>query len=506
MNTGEKRETQVLIIGAGITGASIARELSQYKVDATVVEKSPDSFTGQTKNGHGLVYSGRSLVMAFSLVLKSVMAPEAPLWEPESLKIELAEEGYRLFAPLAKRLEVPYMPTKMLVIARNDKEIEMLTQLSEICELMGIKEDLNWLSREDVFNMEPNVTKDVISAIYEDKWTKTFFPPEYAIANAENARDNGVNFLYDAEVKEIRPVNGGFLTHTTKGSIGSRFVINAAGLYADTVADMAGARDDWRLVHNRSQMLVLDKRLRDIFKSATCIHAPPRPGSFEAIKLQVDGNPYVFCGAYNPTEDKEATETRREWFEENLELGRGLMPAFSQEDVITSFAGVRSFNTRDPGDHIIEFSKRRPGFLNAVIRLPGFCVSAAIAKYIVNLLGNEGLPLAEKTHYNPIRRAIPRFDNLSIERRNALIRNDPPYGHVVCRCESVTEGQIVEAIRRGAKSIQGVQLRTRAGMGRCQSNFCGPHLIEMLARELNVPVTEITKKGTGSEQVLYTST
>ncbi|MFH1124573.1 MAG: FAD-dependent oxidoreductase [Pseudomonadota bacterium] len=501
MNREKTLKTEVLIIGAGMTGASIARELSQYKTDVIVVEKSPDTFTGQTKAGHGLVYSGRSLVMAFSLVLKSIMAPRAHLWEPDTLKLKLTEEGYRLFEPLAKRLEVPYAQTKMLFVARNEEELKGLRQLMDISSLMGIKEDVTWLDRQDVLEMSPKINRDALAGVYEEKWTKTIFPPDYAIANAENARDNGVRFLYDARVKAITPLNGGFMTQTSKGSIESSYVINAAGLYADVIADMADARDDWGLVHNRSQMLLCDKRLSGILGSVNCIHAPPRPGRFEAVSVQVDGNPYVFCGAYYPTVDKTATDTTKEWFEENLTLGRGLIPAFSKEDIITSFVGVRSFNTRDPEDHIIEFSKKQAGFLNVAIRLPGFCVSAAMAKYVVGLLGNGGVALAEKSDYKAHRRAIPRFEKLPDEDRQALIHRDSRYGRVVCRCETVTEGEIVEAIRRGARTIQGIQFRTRAGMGRCQRNFCGPRLVNILARELDIPVNKVTQKGRGSEEL-----
>ena len=246
-------------------------------------------------------------------------------------------------------------------------------------------------------------------------------------------------------------------------------------------------------------MLLLDRRSRDIFKTITCIHAAPLPGFFEAIQMQVHGNPYVFCGAYYESPGKEATETRREWFMENLTKGKALCPVISERDVITSFVGVRSFNTRDLEDHIIEFSKRRPGFLNVLVRLPGMSVSASVAKYVATLLGNEGLTLAEKADYNGFRKAIPRFRELSDDERDILIQKDQKYGHVVCGCETVTEGEIVEAIRRGAKTVQGIQFRTRAGMGRCQKNFCGPQILEILSRELGIPQTEVTFRGPGSE-------
>ncbi|MGA2107826.1 MAG: FAD-dependent oxidoreductase [Syntrophorhabdales bacterium] len=499
-------ESDVLIIGAGIIGASIARELSQYEVRTTVAEKSADTFTGQTKTGHGFVYSGRSLNMALSLVLKSIMSPGAHLWEPDSLKIRLGTEGYELFEPLAKRLDLLYKPAKFLMVARNDEELKGLKQLYEITDLMGIQKDVRWLRRADVLDMEPNITNEVRAGLYEDKWTKAIFPPGYAIANAENARANGAVFLYGAEVTKIRALEGGFVTETKKGPVRSRFIVNAAGLYADRVADLAGARDGWGLTHNRTQMTLLDKRLgEDMFQSVNCVQAVPRPGFFEGVQVQVHGNPYVFCGGYNPAPSKEATETRREWFRENIEYGRRLVPTFSEKDVITAFVGIRSFNTRDPEDHIIEFSKKHSQFLNAVIRLPGYSVCAAVAKYVVNLLGNQGLQLTEKTDYEATRKSIPLFSELSDGEKDALIRQDPRYGHIVCRCESVTEGEIVEAIKRGACTVQGIQFRTRAGMGRCQKGFCGPRVVRILARELGIPETEVTLKGPGSEIMRYFS-
>jgi glycerol-3-phosphate dehydrogenase len=494
-----KTETDVLIIGQGITGASIARELSQYKIDVTGVESSADSVSGQTKGSHGLVYSGRSLVMAFSLVLKSIMAPGEPLWHPDTLKIRLATEGYKLFGELAQKLDITCKPTKFLIIARNALELKSLKTLIDICELMGIKDYLTWMDKADILGMEPNVTKEVIAGVYEDKLTKSIFPPEYALANVENARENGVRVIYGAKIKKIKALAEGFATETEGGVIESRFVVNAAGLYADKIADMAGACDDWGLTHNRSQMVLLDRRLKDIFRTITCIHGAPLPGFFEAVQIQVHGNPYVFCGSYYASPGKDSTDTRREWFAENLTKGKGLCPVISERDVINSFVGVRSFNTRDVEDHIIEFSRRRPGFLNVVVRLPGISVSASVAKYVVTLLGNEGLPLAEKPEYNGYRKAIPRFSELSDGEKQALIQKDQKYGRVICGCETITEGEIVEAIRRGAKTVQGIQFRTRAGMGRCQKNFCGPKIVEILSRELGVSETEVTFRGPGSE-------
>ena len=496
-----KAEAEVLIIGGGITGASIARELSQYDVSIILAEKSPDIFTGQTKSGHGFVYSPTSLNNAYSLVLKSIMAPDADLWEPDTLKTKLGILGFEKFRNLAKDLEVPYLPMKLLAVAKSEEEVEGLKKLYDITKLMGINEDVKWLDGKEIKDFEPSVSKDVIAGLYEEKWSNIIFPPDYALANIDNAKINGVETWYDAEVLGIKSLQDGFITTTKKGEISSKIIVNATGLYADKIADMANARDNWNIVLYRTQMVLLDSRLKTMFSNTTCVLGPVTPGFFEGICLQPHGQPYIFCGAYNSTEDKEARETRSEWFEESITHGQKLMPGFSKDNVITSFTGVRAFNSRDPEDHILEFAKNNKNFFNAVVRLPGFSVSAGMAEYVVDLLGNSVLNLTKKSNYIKERKAIKKFSAQSDATKDKIIKENSKYGNVICRCETVTEAEILEAIDRGGRTIQGIQFRTRAGLGRCQRNFCGVKTAKILSEKLGIPLGQVTKYGDDSQEI-----
>lgn len=181
------------------------------------------------------------------------------------------------------------------------------------------------------------------------------------------------------------------------------------------------------------------------------------------------------------------------------------MPEISEKDIIRAFVGLRAFNTRDPEENIVEPSSTNPKFINVAVRLPGLICAPAIAKYVVGLLGNAGLELVTNSDFNPFRNAIARFHDLSDREQDRLISQDPRYGHIICRCETITEGEVVEAIKRGAKTVAGIKYRTRAGMGRCQGGFCGPRVVTILSRELNVPITQIMDSSLGSPVVPYES-
>ena len=218
-----------------------------------------------------------------------------------------------------------------------------------------------------------------------------------------------------------------------------------------------------------------------------------------------DDNIMINCGTYDITENPDDISTSRKGFKKSIAIAKSMVPSISEKDIINSFRGIRTFNTRDLEDHIVEFSSTNPRFLNVVIRLPGFIGAPPMARHVVGMLADAGLKLASKSDFNPYRQAIPRFRELSDDERRALIAQDPRYGHVVCRCETVTEGEIVEAIRRGARTEEGIKMRTRAGMGRCQGGFCGPRVIDILARELNIPITRVTKRSADSPFLLYNS-
>ena len=255
-----------------------------------------------------------------------------------------------------------------------------------------------------------------------------------------------------------------------KGPIKTNFIVNAAGKYADLVADMGGARN-WGLQYRKTQIMMLDRRTKGLVN--TVLNFPAKPAYIETI-LPRDDNIMIQCGTYDITENPEDIGTSREGFRRGMSIARSMVPNISERDIIRSFVGVRPFNTRDLEDHIVEFSSTNPRFLNVVIRLPGFIGAPPMARHVVRMLADAGLKLINKPDFNPYRKAIPRFHDLSDGQRKELIAQDPRYGHVLCRCETVTEGEIVEAIKRGARTVEGIKMRTRAGMGRCQSGFCSP--------------------------------
>lgn len=495
-------ETQVLVVGAGVIGAAVARELAKYKVDAVVAEKGMDVAGGQTCRSSAMVYSPTGLTWAGSLVIKSIVSkPGEPLFHPESLKERLTLKGFSMFEPLARELDVSsYIKRSMMMIATNEDEVKRLKAAEEICKQIGLEPER--LNKEASLAREPNITKKVVCCLADSPSDASVYPWEYCMALAENAQANGVRIMTGAEVKAIRPLNGGFIVDTARGPIRTEFIVNVAGAYADKVAQMAGVCD-FGLSFMKGQAEILDKRLSGLINNS--ISPVPQPGKGGVITRLPSGNIYMGFIEYAKSEEREVAPGKREWTIQNVAAAREFMHGISERDVIRSFTGVRVFNTRDPEDHIIEATKKYPNFINAVIRLPGLAASPAIAEYVVALLGNQGLELVRKKDFNPYRKGIPKVSELLDEQRQKLIAQDSRYGHVVCRCEEVSEGEIVEAIRRGARTLDGVKYRTRAGMGRCQRGFCGPRVVEILARELDIPMTEVTQKGGLSRVLLHRS-
>jgi glycerol-3-phosphate dehydrogenase len=497
-----KLETQVLVIGAGITGTAIARELSKYRLNVILVEKGLDVAGGQTKCNAGMVYSPVGLTWAGSLVIKSIVdEPGTGLLHPESLKERLTLKGFNVFPNLARELDIQsFTPSTYLMVATNEAEVKLLQETEELCKQIGFEPEK--LSREAVIATEPNITGKVVSGLLDRSSEFVIYPWEYCIALMENARENGVTVITGAEVTAIEPLDGGFSVETTRGRIRTEYIVNAAGIRADEVAKMAGVCD-FGFTLMKGQTEILDKRLKGLLKNS--IGPPPEPGGGGKITPFPSGNIGLGFIGYTPINDKEDLAGKKEWSEKTLARTRELVNGIQSGDIITSYTGIRVFNTRNPEDHIIEATEKYPNFINAVIRLPGLAASAAIAEYVVDLLGNQGLSLVSKTEYNPYRKSIPKVSELPEEKRSELIARDSRYGHIVCRCEEVSEGEIVEAIRRGARTVAAVKYRTRAGMGRCQGGFCGPRVVEILARELDIPMKEVTLKGGLSRVLLYRS-
>lgn len=362
----EKRlETQVLIIGAGTTGAAIARELSKYKVDVILVDKKGDAGQGETKASHGFIYSG-GLTAAGSLVMKSVMLPSGQTaYDPHSRKTRMEMDSFKEFPVIAEELDVELTHDRRIVVAKNENDVKMLKVAEEICKAMGAA--TTWLDRDGILEMEPHVAKNVITGIADDGHQLSVYPWDWAIALVENSQQNGVRAMLLTEVLGIKPLEGGFIVYTNRGPIRTEFVINAAGPYAVQVAQMAEVCD-FGLAFTRSQMLILDKNVNLLNQS---ISLAPRPGQTRTLRRTQSGNIQTICAMYYPVQDPEDTSTSMKWTDESIAGAQEIIPAISKRDIINSFVGVRVFNTRDPEEDILEPSKGNRRFLNAVIRLPG---------------------------------------------------------------------------------------------------------------------------------------
>ena len=496
-------ETQVLIVGAGSTGLSIARELSKYKVDVTVVEKNIDVALGVVKSSLGLIFSSYGLANANSLIPKSSVTPDlspSELFEPDTLKTRLGREGFDAFPALAEELDIEFRMFRELIIGRDEPDFRSLDLVEEICRGMNVR--FERLDREGIQAYEPHISKDYTRGLtyYGDEGQ--IYPWEYSIALAENARDNGVRIMLLTEIKGITPLSGGFMVDTTSGAIKTKFIINAGGGYADKIAEMAEVRD-FGLLFIGNQFHIIDKRFGGMVN--TIVETAFRPGVAEMIKPTLSGNILLAGSGLVESKGLEDTATKAELMKQDLASMQRIFPGIPKGGIITSYYAVSAFNTRDPENHLLEVSRGNANFLNAVVRMPGMGFTPAMSRYMVELLANQGLELTTKADFNPYRKRIPRVSELSDEERKGVIAKDPRYGHIICRCEEVSEGEIVEAIKRGARSVVGVKYRTRAGMGRCQRGFCGPRVLEILARELDIPMTEVTMKGGLSRVLLYRS-
>jgi glycerol-3-phosphate dehydrogenase len=407
-----------------------------------------------------------------------------------------SEEGFsKAWPQWFEELDIKHKYLPVLVVAKDDKQMESLEKIWELGqEIGGVYADIKRVSKDEILELEPHVTPDVIAGLYADGHAIDIFPPELAIAAAENAVQNGVKIMLDTEVTGVVNHGDSQDIQTSNGSIQTKFVVNAAGKYAATVSDMAGPRD-WDLQFMKTQLMILDRRAKGLVN--TVLNFPATPGVIETV-MPRDETVMVQCGTYDKTEDPEDVGTYKEGFSKGMSIAKAMIPEISEKDIIRSFMGIRAFNTRDLEDHIIEFSESNPNFLNVVIRLPGFIGAPPMAKHVVHMLEDAGLVLNKKNNFNPYRKAIPRMRDFSPEEQNEIIKKDANYGKIICNCEKVTEGEIIEAIKRGAKTKDGIKMRTRSGMGRCQGNFCAPHIMSIIARELNIPVHKVKKNDNGS--------
>jgi glycerol-3-phosphate dehydrogenase len=463
------------VIGAGVVGAFIARELSRYNLKVCLLEKEADVAMGTTKANSAIVHAGYDA-------------------KHGTLKGILNVRGNELMEQAAKELRAPFKRIGSLVLAFNDGDLASIEQLYH----NGIKNKvpgLKLLNAEDTAAMEPNISDEVIGALYAPT-AGIVCPYELTIGAVENAVENGVDLKLECGVLEIRKEREGFTLVTEQGEIQAAYVINASGLYGDLVSEMVQEKT-FEIRPRKGEYLLLDKSQGNMVN--TVIFQPPTAmGKGILVTPTVDGNLLTGPTALDILE-RDDVSTSAPGMRQVIEGARKSVPDIRFSDVITSFAGLRA--TPTTGDFVIEASKTAKGFINAVgIESPGLTAAPAIGEYVISILKKEGLSLVPREDFNPLRKPVIRFRELEDAEKQVLIRENPLYGNVICRCETITEGEIVDSIRRpaGARNLDAVKRRTRAGMGRCQGGFCTPRIVSILARELQTPAEEVTKKGKGS--------
>jgi glycerol-3-phosphate dehydrogenase len=472
----------VIIIGAGIVGSMIARELSRFKGRFALLEKEPATGFGVSKGNVSMLHS-------------PLMFPTGPL------RRKLAYRAAERYRKLAGELDLVFREVDEIFVAFDQGQLEKLEASRIGAEQEGLSAGHQMIGPEKLRDLEPHVSAKAIGALY-GKGVGGIYAPEWTFALTENAVQNGLCLYLNASVTGIRKNRDfDFLVTTPGGSCRTRFIVNASGLFVDDIALMVGD-EGLHLILSKGTMAILDKSASHLARSM--IYGTFGKDHSQLVTPTAHGNLLLGLGTFTKPEDKTDTRVTRESLKEVVQMARGLVPAISDKDVITAFAGIRSDNTKAtaPGDFFIEHSEHSPGVIHAAIGSPGLTAAPAIAELIVKMLGEAGLRLEEKEDFLEKRNGWARFEPSSHEAREALVASNSKYGHIVCRCEKVTEAEILEAITRGADTTDAVKHLTRAGMGRCQGGFCGIGVLTHLARHTGLLPAQITKKGEGSYQVI----
>ncbi len=473
----------VIIVGGGVIGCAVARYLSRYHASVCLVEREEDVCSGTSKANSGLIHAGFD-------------APHG------SLMAKYNVEGSKMMPALAKELDIPFRRNGAMVLCLNEEDVPRLEALYENGVKNGV-EGLELIGPDRIHEIEPNVTDDAVAALYAPT-AGIVCPFLMTVAFAENASVNGVEFKLDTEVKAITPAaEGGWTVQTEAGVLKAKCVVNAAGVYSDVFHNMVSAGRKLHITPRRGDYCLLDHTAKDL-TDCTIFQVPGKLGKGVLITPTVHGNIILGPTAVS-IEDREGVNTTAAGLSELLNKAGATVKQLPANQVITSFAGLRAHE--DGHEFIVGEVEDAPGFFDcAGIESPGLSSAPAIGKAVAEMLRDK-LSLSEKEDFIPTRRGILDPKTLSREERNALIKEQPAYGQIICRCENVTEGEIIDAIRRpvGARSLDGVKRRVRAGMGRCQAGFCSPRVIEILARELGVESSEITKSGGKSNFIVGTT-
>ena len=463
----------VTVIGAGVVGGMVARALAKYDLKLCILDKENDVAMGATRANSAIVHAGFD-------------AKEG------SMKARMNVRGSEMMEEVTRQLGVKYKRNESLVVAFEDERAEV-EAIYERGIRNGVK-GLRIVEKEELQKLEPNINPDLACALLAPTGA-IVCPYELAIAAVGNAMDNGADLKLNFKVTGIDKTEGGYVITSESGEkVETAIVINSAGVYSEEVAAMTGDAD-FTVHPRRGEYMLLDKEC-GTFTERTIFHTPTKMGKGILVSPTVDGN-LLLGPTATDIEDKEDTTTTPEGFATIFDKASDNVAKLPFNKVITSFCGLRSVGS--VGDFII---KNREGVITlAGIESPGLSSAPAIAEYVEEMLMNEmGMKASLKKDYDPTRKAGHYFHDLSMEEKNEIIKKDPRYGRIVCRCEGITEGEIVEAILRNppASDVDGVKRRTRSGMGRCQGGFCSPTVVEIIAREKGIAFEEVTKFGKGS--------
>lgn len=466
----------VTIIGGGVTGAAVARELSRYQLKICLVERAEDVCSGTSKANSAIVHAGYDAATG-------------------SVKAKMNVEGNRMMGELSKDLDFAFRRNGSLVLCFSEEDRPALQALYERGVANGVPE-LKIISGDEVRAMEPNITDEVVAALYAPTGG-IVCPFGLTIALAENACDNGVEFKFLTEVTDITKIEGGYeLAVKGKTPITTRFVVNAAGVYADVFHNMV-SEDKIEIVPRKGDYCLLDQEAgKHVDK--TIFQLPGKYGKGVLVAPTIHGNLLIGPTATD-IEDKEGTYTTAKELAEVTAKSAVSVKNIPYRQVITSFSGLRAHEKSD--EFII--GEAAEGFYDAAgIESPGLSSAPAIGVYLAELIAQKA-KANKKDNFIATRKGIPHVAAMSREDRAALIKERPDYGTIVCRCENVSEGEIVDSIRRtlGARSLDGIKRRVRQGMGRCQAGFCTPRTMEILSRETGIPMEEICKNQPGSEMI-----
>lgn len=472
-------KANVVIIGAGAVGCAIARELSKYELHIVVVDKNEDIGGDASKSNSAIIHTGYDAT-------------------PETLESQLVVAANPMYDEVTKILDVPFRRIGAVLPAVTAEQFEQLPAIMEKAFRNRVY-DVEFKSRTELLEMEPNLNPEIKGGLYIPR-ESIIDPFIFVQALAENAVDNGVEFMLNTEVIDINVTDGKVCgVVTTSGEIETENVINSAGLYCDEIAAMVG-KADYKVVARKGEFFILDKNT-----SCQVNHIVlPIPTKVTKGKLMcptIHGNMLVGPTAQDQ-DSKEDKSTTASGLDSIAAEVRNLVPNVRVQDAITQYSGLRP--NRNPEGLHVDLYDDLEGYINlSGVRSTGLTLSLSMGKYVARQMLGRGVTMKLKENFIAIRKGIIKFSEQSLEAQNALIKENPLYGNIVCRCETVTEAEILQAIHRpiGARSVDAVKRRVRAGMGRCQGGFCGPKVIEILAREWKCEPEDVNKNNPGSFMV-----